>query len=312
MKSHKRRIGLWFIVILALSGIVAYLYFNRSIVIAPKSLLGEKTSPKGLTYLKSDASGQVLMSHDFESGDDKILVSTEKLGQFIHLSDARNLESGLLLSKLNNQIILRTVNLKNGNLETLSNLTKLNPRKIFELSDGRLVAIAGDKGEKLILLNKDFNEVGEYTNSDEITYAYAKNSEDLEFADFNGSKATVFNLDIKNSSKQEVGNLDGQISRFDDSKILFAKRINEKSDQVDNPAGKTFWKIGIKNWNEGNESLISDGNFDQNPISDDNSQVFAYQKKFNTEDQADGRIFVVGMESQNDRLSEGVPLLFSY
>ena len=236
MKRHKRRIGIWFFIFLALAIVAGYLYLSQSKVIAPRQSIFSLNKPVAIIYLRSENSQNTIVRHDIANNEDKILLKAESIDSLLSLNPTNNLENALLLSKKGSKITLSSISLDNGNSNELYDFTAENPKAVFLVNDKEYGVIKGD-GKTAAILDKEFKEIKTISAPQEITFI-ASDNKGFQYSTFDGTKSTLWTLLKNNKEATETKTVTGKVYHFNNHKILYAKKqIVENSDEAD-PTGK--------------------------------------------------------------------------
>lgn len=308
MKRRTKRIKIWLFLLLLLAAVVGYFYYNRQSAVAPSSE-NATPAPNNLIYLSTLNGADAIKNYDLKSSKTTTLAKSGSVGEVVSLIDNPDSKDGLLLRIIDKKYMLSVFDYISGKISDLSDLTAYNPIKAYHLSDDSFAIIGGEKKSTLTILDSKYLKLSSFESNNEIT-AVGKGSNRyyLTFANFDGSGAKLFSFSTEDNKSEDFLSLDGKVSQFNEQSVLYAKRINIKSDDPANPAGQTYWKITVYSEKDKTENIISEGNFDQNGICDQYYKYFAYQKKLDTSDQADGRVFIINAENDTDRIETGRPL----
>jgi hypothetical protein len=304
MRNRRNRLGLWIFILVILAAGIIYLYYNKnSTLIGGTDDRGEK--PQSLVYLKESKNGQQIIKRSLTNDSEQVIL--DNFGELLFLSQEIDKGVALTLIKNGDKYILYTLGLKSGSQTLLQDLSKLKPRAVYEIGQDDYVAVSGEKGEKLTRLSdEDFN----LSVNGEITAVYSPSENRIQVAIFDGNESVINEYKGENKTK-EIAKTNGKVYSFDSDKILYAQKTTTTQDE-NSPLGKTIWKIAIKEVASQNETVVSDGNFDQDAVASSDLSYIAYQKKYDLNDQPDGKIMIITPDSKNDRLTSGIPLIFSY
>jgi hypothetical protein len=315
MKKRKNRIKLWAILIGFLLLVVAYLYLDRQSVTAPDFLSESSSRANTLVYLKESDNAPYL--YDLETDQSHQLEFVSKLGNLLFLQPGSEPNQALLLINTTDGPALYNIDLKQQTSELIGKVVVTNPVKAYRKQNGDYLIIYGNDSRNLALFDHELAKISEYEHPTKITeICSAGNDRFVDFADFDGQNSTINRLDYSGEKAKLINDLaksdrfSGEIFQFDDQVALYTKKIEDQVSNDESPLGKTYWKITLFNRSDDTESIISEGNFDQNAIYDPSLELIAYQKKFDVNDQTDGRIFISSMGDISDRLEVGRPLLF--
>lgn len=309
MRKRQDRIGVWLIISIILAVVIAYLFFNKTNISIGNIVENTDPKPTALVYLSSVKDSQKVISHNIVSGEESTFLDSG-FGELLSL--VPNIDRGvaIVLIKKDKKINLMTLGLTNGAQTQLADLTDLNPKAAYEFYSDHYFLVSGDHSDQLVFLNESLGKTNEIKLSGEVTAVYPVSKDELRFAVFNGSSSEIQSYSPGDEVKT-IDKVDGRVYQFNDSKLLYAKKITTDIDDS-NPVGKTFWKITVKDLKANTDTIVSEGNFDQNAIADDNYNYIAYQKKLDITDQADGRIFMINSDNLNDRIGSGIPLIYAY
>lgn len=312
MRKRKIRIGAWFIIVMALAATAIYFYVSKSNTSLSTSNTAGVENTK-LIYLLQNGSKQSLVRRQLIDQSENILMTEEKLGQFVSIIPSDQVDEAYLLNITEGKYLFGLVNLKSGELTNLADLTEFKPSAIYPLNNVTF-GLVTNSNKNITIIDNQFNKVNEFTSKNDITFCLVDPDNRIEYADFDGTSSTINLINSSDNTRKEIQKVDGKIYSFNyidgNRKVLYAKRINIKDQNPNNPSGSTYWKIATYDSATNRETLISDGNFDQNAVSNQDFTLFSYQKKFDTLDQADGRIFIVDAKSGIDRINAGIPVIF--
>ena len=308
MRKRQNRISVWLVISIILLGVVIYLYLKPSQVSPGDIDLESAIKPQALIYLNPASGNNQIISHNLTTGKEITLL--DNFGELLSLNSCSDRGVALILVKKDQQITLMTLGLLNGAQTELGNVTSFNPKVAYEYPNSRYLLITGDHSDQILFIDSNMEKISEIKPSGEISSVSVQSDDKIELAIFNGNNSDIQSYSGKNGFKS-IAKIDGRAYKINDGKILYAKKMTSDIDES-NPTGKTFWKISLKDLAADTDTILSEGNFDQNAISDPNFQIISYQKKYDTSDQADGRIFIINTDNKIDRISSGVPLIYSY
>jgi len=315
MRKRKNRIKLWAILIGFLLLVAMYLYFDRQSAIAPGILSESSLKANTLVFLKESDNSPYL--YDFETDQSHRLEFIDKLGGLLFLQPGSEPNQALLLVKAADAPALYKIDLKQQTSELIGTVDLASPTKAYQKQNGDYIVVYGNDNRNLALFDRQLVKISEYEHLARITGVCSiGNDRFVDFADFDGQKSSINRLDYSGEEAKLINDLaksdqlSGEIYQFDDRVAIYSKKIEDQTSSDENPLGKTYWKITLFDRDDNTESIISEGNFDQNAIYDPSLELIAYQKKFDINDQTDGRVFISSMGDISDRLEVGRPLLF--
>lgn len=309
MKKRKMRISFWLAVIVVLFGVAVYSYLDRN-DISPFNK-GNETNNKPKELIYQNPTDGSLVSHNLLNNSE-VTILEKDFGELVSISPDLDLAVAILLVKKNKRYSLQTLCLVNGSQTILVDLTDFTPKAVYRFHDNRFLLINGDNSDNIIFLDESYDEVSKYNTGGEVTAVYSKSEKKIEYAVFDGNKSDIMSLDLDGLKATKLDSVIGRVYRIAEDKILYASKEKMASDAESNPVEKSVWKIAIRNRIDKTDDILSEGNFDQNAVSDDSFQYIAYQKKTDIKDEPDGRIFLLGPDNRSDRLNIGIPLIYSY
>ncbi len=313
MKKRKTRLGVWSLLIIVLTFAAVYFYVTKSNNGDSGSNGNGKKEPV-LIYLKQNSSRQSLIRYSLSTQSESTIVGTDKVGAFVNLVPSGQENKSFFLHTINNKSLVDLLDVKTGEIDPLGDVTEFKPAALYPLKNGNF-ALFRVSDKHIIVLDDQFRKLSEHPAEADVTCICSTSDGALKYSSFDGSASTLVTLS-PNKPAANGSKIEGKIYSFsceaDDQNVLYAKKIVSKDQVPDSTSSNTFWKIAIIDLATGKESILSDGNFDQNPIANNDYSLFAYQKKYDTADQEDGRIFILDTKNKKDRLGAGVPLQFIY
>lgn len=310
MRDQKNRLKTWGLLLIILAAVVIYFYYDRQNNSLIHQLTQSSIEPSALLYLKSDNKEQVLMKHDLKNGQDGSFLSlgSRELLSIYYDTDKNGF---FALIKDGSQYKLLSIDADGGNEKELIDLSILKPSKLFKYG-GQYIIITGDKKNTLTIVDSTGEAGDTFELSNEITTVFPVSAKNIQVATFDGSRSEIKLYNLEGEADKDIIDVDGRVYQFDQNKVLYARKVVQTEDSSNNPVENTHWKVAIKGIVDASDTILSDGNFDQSPIMSNNYKQFAYQKKYDTDDKDDGRIFLIMSENQTDRIATGIPLIYLY
>jgi hypothetical protein len=308
MRKRQNRIWIWLLLLIILAAVIGYLFTFRSNLSLGNIISTTQAEPKALVYL-SDGADQQVLSHNLETGQETTLLD-KGFGTLLSLNPSLDQTQALALIKKDSKTSLSKMNLKSGSMSDIGDVTTYDPKEAYIVDDSHYILVTGEQSDQIAVVDSGLKKDSEFSAPGEVTAVYPISTTEFQLAVFDGNSSLIHSY----SDGKEVGDaatVDGQVYTLNDSNILYAKKITSDPDES-NPVGKTYWKITDVDRKTGNETVLSEGNFDQNAVADSNFKYFAYQKKYDSSDQVDGRIFLISPDNKNDQFSSGTPLIFAY
>lgn len=308
MRKRKLRIKVWGILAVILIIGAAMIYLNRSSVIAPESVEELSSRSNRLLLTSSTNSLNIYNLTNKEITKFSDIIYDDKI--IFAYADRLN-EEILFLSETNGESTLRSI--KNSGEKTLwtLKLKDLIARKVFRASDEQIWIIEGDLKRNLILIDLKGQIIKRYTSSDElVALSDDINNNTVEFAVFDGSKSTINLLNLDNLKAMPQDEVNGQISYFDDNKIVYSMKNTQNGGDLDDPTQKTTWNIAIKDRLNKKTEIITDGTLDQMAILSPDYKKLAYIQQ-SEDEQGIKKLIIINLDDRSrSELGGGIPLLF--